>query len=293
MKTCVIGLGDMGSGLAKNLIGAGHACAGFDPKPERMQAFEAMGGVPADSAAGAAAGAEVAFVMVMTGAQAREVILDGLRGAMAPGGVVVLTATIIPDEAREIAAGLEGSGLRLIDSPVSGGFPGAQGGTLVLMAAGDADALAAARAPMEAVSATIRHVGDAPGMGQTVKACLQALNGAIFAGVFEAAALAAKAGVRGQVVHDVFVNSSAGCPAVRAALENIIDRRFAGTGSHISTMHKDLTITLDMGRRLGVPLFTAATALQLFEAGRARYPDGDNWAVARVAEEIAGAELHR
>ena len=88
-------------------------------------------------------------------------------------------------------------------------------------------------------------------------------------------------------------NSSAGCTATNSALENIIDRKFEGTGSHIATMHKDLTISMDLGRELGVPLFSAATAMQLFHAGKTKYPDGDNWIVTRVIEDIVGAELHR
>jgi 3-hydroxyisobutyrate dehydrogenase-like beta-hydroxyacid dehydrogenase len=130
-------------------------------------------------------------------------------------------------------------------------------------------------------------------MGQTVKACLQALQGAIFTATFETAALAAKAGVSGQVLYDVVSTSGAGCGVTRTALENIVDRKFVGTGSHIGTMYKDLTIALDMARELGVPLFTAAIAMQLFQAGKTKHPDGDNWVVTRVIEDIVGAELNR
>ena len=130
-------------------------------------------------------------------------------------------------------------------------------------------------------------------MGQTVKACLQSLIGSIFSATFEASALAAKAGVSGQVLYDVFSTSGAGCGVANTALENIIDRKFEGTGSHIRTMHKDLTIVLDMARELGVPLFTATTAMQLFEAGKTKHPNGDNWVVTRVIEDIVGAELKR
>ena len=289
----VIGLGDMGSGLAKNLIAAGFEVRGFDLSPERMAAFEALGGRPAGSAAAVGAEAEAVFVMVMNGDQAKAVILgDGLASTMA-GGVVILTATIKAHEAREIAEGLAGTGIALIDSPVSGGFPGAQSGTLTLMAAGSDEALAAARPAMEAVSGTIHRVGDSPGMGQTVKACLQSLIGAIFSATFETSALAAKAGVDAQVLYDVFSTSGAGCGIVNTALSNIIDGRFEGTGSHIDTMHKDLTIALDLARAHGVPLFTASTAMQLFEAGRTRHPSGDNWAVAKISEEIVGAALRR
>jgi 3-hydroxyisobutyrate dehydrogenase-like beta-hydroxyacid dehydrogenase len=290
----VIGLGDMGSGLARNLIAAGFETRGFDLSEKRMGNFRAMGGVPADSAADVGSGAGAVFVMVMNGDQAKSVILgDGLVSTMEPGSVILLTATIKAGEAREIAAALDGSGIHLIDTPVSGGFPGAQGGTLTMMAAGSDEALDRARPAMEAVSGTIHRVGSQPGIGQTVKACLQSLIGSIFTATFEASVLAAKAGVSGQVLYDVFSTSGAGCGVANTALENIIDRRFEGTGSHIDTMHKDLTIAMDLARDLGVPLFTAATAMQLFQAGKTRYPEGDNWTVTRVSEEIAGAALKR
>jgi 3-hydroxyisobutyrate dehydrogenase-like beta-hydroxyacid dehydrogenase len=294
-RTGVIGLGDMGSGLAKNLIGSGFETAGFDLDERRMAAFVEMGGRPAASAREVGDHADAVFVMVMNGDQAKAVIIgeDGLIHSLKPGSTVILTATIQPSEARGLAKGMEGSGIELIDSPVSGGFPGAQSGTLTMMAAGSDEALARCRPAMTAVSKTIHRVGDAPGMGQTVKACLQSLIGAIYTATFEAAALAAKAGVNGQVLYDVFSTSGAGCGVANTALANIIDRKFVGTGSHIATMHKDLTIALDLARDLGVPLFTASTAMQLFQAGKTRHPDGDNWVVTRVVEEIIGAELAR
>ena len=58
-------------------------------------------------------------------------------------------------------------------------------------------------------------------------------------------------------------------------------------------MHKDLTISLDLSRQLEVPMHTASTAMQLFHAGKIKYPEGDNWIVTKVIEEIVGAELHR
>ena len=233
--------------------------------------------------------------MVMTGDQAKSVILgpDGLAQRMGEGGTVILTATIRPREAREIGEAMAGKGVALVDCPVSGGYPGAQGGTLTMMAAAPDDVLDRLKPVMQAVSAVIHRVGTRPGDGQTVKACLQSLIGAQFSATFEAAALAAKAGVPGQVILDVFSTSSAGCGAVNNALEKIIDRRFEGTGSHIDTMHKDLTISMNLGEELGVPLHTAAAAMQIFHAGRTRYPDGDNWTCTRVVEEIVGAELHR
>lgn len=294
-KTGVIGLGDMGSGLAKNLIKNGFECWGVDLLERRMSAFREMGGRAVADVAEVGRHADAVFVMVMQGTEAKEVILGpgGLVETMAPGGCILLSATIKPREAREIAAAMEGTGIDLIDTPVSGGYPGAQAGTLTMMAAAPDDLLDRMAPVMQAVSANIHRVGTKPGEGQTVKACLQSLIGAQFSATFEAAALAARAGVPGQVLLDVFSTSSAGCGVVNNALQKIIDRQFEGTGSHINTMWKDLTISMDMGQELGVPLHTAAAAMQIFHAGRTKYPNGDNWICTRVMEEIVGAELHR
>ena len=295
MKAGVIGIGDMGSGLAKNLIANGFEVAGRDLKPERQAAFAAMGGHAKDSTAEVGRAADAVFVMVMNGQEARDVILgpEGLAATLPKGGAVILSATIKPAEARQIGAEMEGSGVHLIDTPVSGGYPGAQGGTLTLMTATTDNVLGQFRPVLEAVSASIHHVGTNPGDGQTVKACLQSLIGSIFSATFEAAALAAKAGVPGQVLLDVFSTSSAGSGITNNALQKIIDRQFEGTGSHINTMHKDLTISMALGEELGVPLHTAAAAMQIFHAGRTRYPTGDNWVCTRLMEEVVGAELHR
>ena len=295
MRVGVIGLGDMGSGLAKNLIKNGILTTGFDLSNLRMDAFVQMGGTPAASIAEVGNNSDAVFVMVMNGEQAKSVILgeNGLASYMSKGGAVLLTATIKPLEAREIDTALQGSGVHLIDSPVSGGFPRAQNGTLTMMAAAASDVLDKYATIMESVSSTIHRVGTHAGEGQVMKSCLQTLIGSIFGATFEAAALAAKAGVSGQALYDVFSTSGAGCGVANVALENIIDRKFEGTGSGIGTMHKDLTISLNMAEELGVPLLMASTAMQIFHQGKSKYPEGDNWVCTRVMEEIVGAELHR
>jgi 3-hydroxyisobutyrate dehydrogenase-like beta-hydroxyacid dehydrogenase len=290
-KVGVIGLGDMGSGLAKNLIKAGFDVAGLDLSEERRAAFVKMGGTAVATPAALADDAEAVFIMVMNGGQVEAVLFgeDGVLETLSDDAAIILTATIKPQEGREIGARVIEAGKQIIDSPVSGGFPGAQGGSLTMMAAAPDALIAAKRHIMDAV----HHVGTNPGDGQSVKACLQSLIGSIFAATFEASTLAAKAGISGQVLYDVFSTSGAGCGVANTALGNIIDRKFHNTGSHISTMHKDLTIALGFGEELGVPLHTASTAMQLFHAGKTKYPDGDNWVVTRVLEEIVGAELHR
>ena len=295
MRAGVVGLGDMGSGLAKNLIKNGILTTGIDLSNLRMDAFVQMGGTPAASIAEVGKNSDAVFVMVMNGEQAKSVVLggNGLAAHMSKGGAVLLTATIKPLEAREIHTELQSSGVHLIDSPVSGGFSGAQSGTLTMMAAAASDVLDKYATIMEAVSSTIHRVGTRAGDGQVMKSCLQTLIGSIYGATFEAATLAAKAGVSGQALYDVLSTSGAGCGVVDGALENIIDRKFEGTGSGIGTMHKDLTLSLNMAEELEVPLLMASTAMQIFHQGKSKYPEGDNWVCTRVMEEIVGAELHR
>ena len=95
------------------------------------------------------------------------------------------------------------------------------------------------------------------------------------------------------VLYDVVGTSVVGCLATRNSIQKIIDREFIGTGSHIDTMYKDLTISLDMARGLGVPMSIASMAMQLFQAGKTKHPEGDCWIVTKVIEDIVGAELHR
>ena len=299
MRVGVVGLGDMGSGLAKNLIKAGFETSGYDLIAAKNDRLSAMGGNALKSSADVGANSDALYVMVMNGDEVKEVLFgprgtnDGALARMGEGAAVVLTATIKPSEAIEIAAMMEGSGIHLIDSPVSGGYPGAQGGTLTMMPAAPAAVLDHFAPVMEAVSGTIHRVGTEPGQGQTVKACLQSLLGSIFSATFEMAALAAKAGVPGDVMHKVVSTSSGGCGITSGSLEKIIDRDFEGGGSGIRTMYKDLTISMDLAREMGVPLFTAAMAMQLFQAGKTKYPEADNWVATRITEEIIGAELHR
>jgi len=119
----------------------------LDLKPERQAAFTDMGGTLVEDTVVLGRRVDAAFVMVMNWDQAKSAILgpDGLVETMEHGGVVILSATIKPHEAVEIGAAMQGSGIDLIDTPVSGGFPGAQGGTLTMMAAANDDVMARVR----------------------------------------------------------------------------------------------------------------------------------------------------
>jgi 3-hydroxyisobutyrate dehydrogenase/putative dehydrogenase len=290
-----VGLGDMGSGMAGNLLRAGFNVHGYDRVPARLEWLEREGGHPAESAASVGERSGAAFVMVMNGDQARDATLGpvGLAQGMQRGGTILLSATIRPGEAEGIATDLQEHGIILIDTPVSGGKHGADAGKLNLYPAGDPDAIERVRPVLEAISKQIVVTGERPGQGQVAKAALQALIGGVFAGVFEAAVFGSKAGLTGATLERVFSNSDAGSPLVANAIQRVVDREFVGTGSNIATMYKDLCIVMDLAREVGAPLFSVAQAYGLFQAGITRFAGEDNWCVTKILESLAGTSVTR
>ena len=209
---------------------------------------------------------------------------------MKPGSTFVCTATIFREELEEAAAPLVEAGIDVVDSPVSGGAPGAEAGTLTMMVAAKQDVFEKTRPVLQAVGENIVHVGEEIGLGQTVKASLAVLVGVTYAGVFETLALGVKAGVSPEILLDVIGTSSAGSPIFRETTQNIMDRKFKGQSS-IATMYKDLGIARGLARQYGVPLFTASTAAEWFQAGITSNPEESNWTIIKILEGILRIEV--
>ena len=290
----LIGLGDMGMGMAKNLLKSGFELTGFDLRDTRLAELEQHGGAPAASCRAVGEKSDTVFVMVLNGNQVNEVIFgdDGLTAGLAPGSTIVISATIHPAEVRELEAPLTEMGIHLIDTPVSGGKSGADDGALTMMTAAKADVLEENRQVLDAVSKVVFHVGEEIGQGQTVKAALQALIGTTFAAVFESLVLGASAGVKGETMYEVFGSSGVSSPLFKGCSKLIMERKFKDTGSQIATMYKDLGITMNMAKETGAAMFATAAAYELFRSGISLFPDEDNWSIVKMLEQIAGAEVH-
>ena len=290
-KVGVIGLGNMGMGMAKNLIKSGFSVIGFDLDDKRLLKLKENGGSTATSTVQVGEETDAVFVMVMNGEQVKAVVSD-LVTVLKDRGTIILTSTITPEEAREAYAIADIEGVAMLDSPVSGGMDGAHNGTLTLMTAAKKSVFDDCIKILEAVSSNIFHVGEEIGEGQTVKASLQAFIGASFTAMFESLVLGSKAGIKGQILYDVFSASGVGSPLFKNCAGLIMDRKFKNTGSHISTMYKDLGISLNMAKKNGVPLFTVGAAYELFQAGISMFPDEDNWSIVKLLEQISDTEVH-
>jgi len=288
-----VGLGDMGMGMARNLIKAGFPLTGFDLRDSRLSELGRHGGSPATSCRAVGEQSDTVFVMVLNGHQVNEVIFgdDGLATGLARGSTIVISATIHPSEARSLEGPLSELGIQLIDTPVSGGKSGAEEGTLTMMAAAKPEVLETNREILAAVSKVVFHVGEEIGQGQTVKAALQALIGTTFAAIFESLVLGAAAGVKGETLYEVFSSSGVSSPLFTGCAKLIMDRRFKDTGSQIATMYKDLGITMNMAKENGAAMFATAAAYELFRCGISLFPDEDNWSIVKLLEQVAGTEV--
>lgn len=292
-KIGLVGLGDMGIGLANNLLKNGFELTGYDLREERLNELAKVGGTPAANCREIAKKADIIFIMVLNGKQVKDVVLgeNELLGGLKPGSTIIVTATINPGEVKELEKPLSEKGIKLIDSPVSGGKSGADNGTLTLMAAAKKEVFDDCLNVLEAVGQNIYHVGEEIGIGQTVKAALQALIGASFTAIFESLVLGVKAGVKAETLYEVFSASGVSSPLFKNCAKLIIDRKFKGTGSHIGTMYKDLGISMNMAKENGAAMFTVSAAYELFRSGMSLFPDEDNWAIVKLLEQIAGTEV--
>lgn len=291
-KVGLIGVGDMGSGMARNILKAGHDLWVYDVRPEQLTPLVEEGAKAATSPKEVGEHSDFVFLMVMNGDQAREIVSgeSGLLEGMSAGSTFICTATIHRSELEELGATLADAGIDVVDSPVSGGSPGAAAGTLTMMVAAEKDVFDRVLPVLKAVGENIVHVGEQIGVGQTVKASLAVLIGVTYAGIFETLALGVKAGVKPEILCEVIGTSVVGSFLFRDTAKNILERNFTGQ-SRIGTMHKDLGIAKALAREYGVPLFTAASAAEWFQAGFTVRPDESNWAIIKILEGMLGIEV--
>jgi putative dehydrogenase len=266
MKIGFVGLGAMGVPMACKLVEAGHDVAGFDVRASALEPLVAAGGRAAESAADAARGAELLWLMVVSGEQAEAVLFDaGAAEALPRGAVVVAACTQAPAQAKRLSDKLAMQGLTMLDAPVSGGVAGARAAALTVMCSGPTDAIERARPAFDAVAGRFFDVGREAGLGSTAKMINQLLCGVHIAAAAEAMHVAERAGVPLPTMHQI-ISVSAGNSWMWGDRGPRMMQADPPVTSAVDIFVKDLGIVLDQGRqsRAGLPL--ASAAMQMFLA---------------------------
>ncbi|CAA9225489.1 MAG: Uncharacterized oxidoreductase YgbJ [uncultured Acetobacteraceae bacterium] len=294
MRVAVIGLGSMGMGAALNLLRApGLEVSGVDPREAARVEFAAAGGTAAARAADLPDGIEAVLVLVVNAAQT-EAALFGPEGAAprcAPGSVLIVSATMAPDDARRLAARAADSGLLYLDAPVSGGAAGARAGAMTVMASGSEAALARARPVLDAVATKVWHLGEAPGLGSTVKVVHQLLAGVHIAVAAEAMALGIRAGVEPRTLYEIVTGAAGNSWMFENRVPHVLDADETPR-SAVDIFVKDLGLVGDLARSVAFPTPLAAQAHQLFVSARAQGHGGkDDAFVIRAYQALSGIRL--
>ncbi|WGF89413.1 L-threonate dehydrogenase [Marinivivus vitaminiproducens] len=288
-----IGLGAMGMGMAKRLLGAGHAVTGFDLREEALDRLAAAGGTKAQTPAEAAGGAELVFLMVVNAAQVEDVLYGAgnVAAALERGTTVVCSATVPPAFARALGRRMADAGLHLLDAPVSGGSVGAEGGTLTIMASGAPEAFAAADEPLAACARTVFRLGDAPGAGSAVKIVNQLMAGVNLVVAAEGMAFGVASGADPKTLLEIVGQSAGGSWMLNNRGPHMIEGDYTPL-SAMTIWQKDLGIVLDTARELGMPTPMTSAAYQIVLRGIAAGLGGlDDAAYVKLYEQDAGISV--
>jgi 3-hydroxyisobutyrate dehydrogenase len=270
----IVGLGQMGSGMAASLLRAGFTVLGHDVDASRRAQAAAQGVQVHDTLAPVLAQAD-RLVFSLPYARDVEAVATAPQGLLQRRDrrvIVVDTSTSDPTTTRRLATTLAAAGHGLLDAPVSGGPSGALAGTLTMMVGGETSDLEAARPVLDALAARVVHVGPS-GAGNVAKLVNNLLVAQHLITAQEALRLSEAAGLPAQAALEV-VNAATGRSAATEAMVPrwVLPGAF-DSGFTAGLMRKDVTLALALAQELGLDLPLAQAGAQLWEAARPRMPD--------------------
>lgn len=271
MRIAFIGLGNMGGGMAANLVKAGHEVRAFDLSEAALAAAREAGCATFATAKEACQGAEAVVSMLPNGAIVKQVYWDEVIGHAPEGAILLDCSTIDVATAREVIEVTEAHGYQMVDAPVSGGIAAANGGTLTFMVGGSDEAFARAEPILAAMGKAVIHAGAA-GNGQAAKICNNMLLAIHMIGTCEAFAMADKLGLDAQTFYDISSVSSGQCwsmtsycPVPGVGPVTPADNGYQG-GFAAGLMLKDLKLAMEAAAGAGAKVELGDHAKAIYEA---------------------------
>lgn len=264
-----IGLGAIGAPMARALAGAGLPVTAYDLFPAAREAIAEVAATT-ETAREAARGADVVAVMVATPDQLDAVLFgeeDGIAGELADGTILLIMSTVGPAALDATATRLAGTGVRIVDAPVSGGAARAADGDLLVMVGGAESDVADARPVLDALASNAPVVGPKPGDGQRFKIVNQLLCGVHIAAAGEALALADAMGLDLRQVHEVLGTGAAASFMFGDRGARMVEGAYDDVRSALTIFVKDMGLVAEAAEEVDqqVPLATAAQ--QLYRRG--------------------------
>jgi len=263
-KVALFGLGNMGSGMAGQLLRAGYDLAVWNRSIERAKVFEEAGAYVAASPRDAAERAEIIISMVADD-EASHVVWRGARGALSgvqPGSVLIESSTLSPLWVKELSNAAREVDCDLLDAPVTGSKPHANSGELLFLVGGERKAFDRVQPVLKTMGRDAIHLGPT-GSGSLLKLINNFLCGVQAASLAEALALIEKAGLDRDQAASVLFNGAPASPLVKAVGPRMLARDYT-VNFALELMRKDLSYAAVEASRNSISLSTAPSALRLF-----------------------------
>ncbi len=271
MKIAFIGLGNMGGGMAANLVKAGHSVNAFDLSEEALARATDNGCSAFKTVQEAVSGVEAVVSMLPNGKIVDAVYKGDVIGHAPKGAILLDCSTIDVATARKVTADATAAGYEMVDAPVSGGIAAAGGGTLTFMVGGSDSAFARAEPILAAMGKAVIHAG-ASGAGQAAKICNNMLLGASMIATCEAFNLAEKLGLDLQTFYDISSKASGQnwsmtsyCPVPGVGPQSPADNEYQG-GFATALMLKDLKLAMEAAALVDADVPMGAKAAALYDA---------------------------
>jgi len=283
-----IGLGSMGSRIAKRLLDAGHQVSGYNRTRAKADPLIQSGLRWKDTPRQVVQAADIIFSMVMDSAALSSVTEgpDGILAGLSAGKIYIDMSTVSPRLIRELAGRVAATGAQMLEAPVSGSIPAAEAGTLILYVGGNPDALETARPVLEAIGQKIIHVGE-NGQAIVTKIAINLNLPTQLISLFEGLLLAERVGIPRPAALDGLLNSVAASPAMKYRGPLILNMPEEVWFS-ASMMQKDLRLALELGEELGVELRSVKLALEMLRiAEEMGWGDQDFAVLFNVVEHLS------
>jgi 2-hydroxy-3-oxopropionate reductase len=266
MRLGFIGLGNMGSEMARHLLAAGHTLNIYARGERSRVHTDRLGLTPLATPAEVARASEVVFTMVTAGADVESVALgpDGIVHGDLPGMILVDMSTISPAIARDVGRRLGERGIAMLDAPVSGGVAGAKAATLTFFVGGEKPVFERVKPLLECMGKTIFHMGPL-GTGQVTKLANQICQLACLQGAAEALLFAREQGADAGKVREAILTGLGASRMLDMLGKKMVERDFAA-GIVAALHHKDIGVALELAHDAGLPMPVTAQVMQQLNA---------------------------
>lgn len=291
MKIGFIGLGQMGSGMASNLIKAGHEVTVYNRSPQKIEALAAQGARPARSVAEACRG-DTVFTMLSDDEAVAGMAFgdDGILASLRPGATHVSSSTISVDLSDRLTGAHIGAGQLFVAAPVLGRPDASAAGKLFVIAAGDPQAVQAVSPLLDAIGQRTFVVSETPKAANLVKLSGNFLIASVIETLGEAMALVAKGGVDKHQYLEVLTSTLFSAPVYKTYGGLIADEKFEPPGFAALLGFKDIRLAIAAGEELRVPLPFASVVHDRFLRLLAHGGENLDWAaVSALAARDAAA----